>query len=199
MDMFDWRQLKLWNFNESALPGGSIIMNGELNLWDFKYYAIGALAFIMAQTLLIAGLLISRRKRSLTEESLRAEIGGTGSILQRLPGFIVRSECRWYFQRLNPAWESALGYSREELMAKRFLDFVHPDDLERTHGAISTLTSWGKIIHFENRYQCKDGSYRWLEWTSVPAGNLIFAAARDVTERLKAEAEAGSAGMNLPI
>jgi signal transduction histidine kinase len=75
-------------------------------------------------------------------------------------------------------------------LAKRFLDFVHPDDLERTHKAVSTLASQQKVIYFENRYRCKDSTYRWLEWNSAPAGNLIYAAARDVTERLKEEAEA---------
>ncbi len=88
-----------------------------------------------------------------------------------------------YFLRLNPPWEKVLGYSREELMAKRFLDFVHPDDLERTRQAVSTLASQQKVISFENCYRCKDGTYRWLAWTATPAGNLIYASARDVTEK----------------
>ena len=46
-------------------------------------------------------------------------------------------------------------------------------------------------MHFTNRYRHKDGTYRWLEWTAVPAGELIYAAARDITGRLEAEAEAG--------
>jgi formate hydrogenlyase transcriptional activator len=92
-----------------------------------------------------------------------------------------------YFLRLNPPWEKILGYSTQELMAKRFLDFVHPDDLTRTQGAISTLASQREVIYFENRYQRKDGTYRWLEWTAAPAGNLIYAAARDVTEHKLAE------------
>ena len=87
-----------------------------------------------------------------------------------------------YFLRLNPSWERTLGYTREELMAKQFFDFVHPDDLEKTRQAVSTLASQQKLISFENRYRCKDGTYRWLEWTAAPAGNLIYAAARDVTE-----------------
>ena len=92
-----------------------------------------------------------------------------------------------YFLRLNPSWERILGHTREELMAKRFLDFVHPDDLERTRQAVSTLASQQEIVSFENRYRCKDGTYRWLEWTASPAGNLIYAAARDVTERRLAQ------------
>ena len=93
-----------------------------------------------------------------------------------------------HFQRLNPVWEKVLGYSRQELMAKRFLDFVHPDDLEKTRRAVSALASQQQVISFENRYRCKDGTYRWLEWTASPAGNMIYAAARDVTERKLAAA-----------
>ena len=55
---------------------------------------------------------------------------------------------------------------------------------------MSALASQRTVIYFENRYRCKDGTYRWLEWRSAPAGNLIYAAARDITERLKEEVEA---------
>ena len=72
-------------------------------------------------------------------------------------------------------------------MAKRFLEFVHPDDLERTRKAISILASQHKVFSFENRYRCKDGTYRWLQWSSAPAGNLIYAAARDITEHRRAD------------
>jgi formate hydrogenlyase transcriptional activator len=92
-----------------------------------------------------------------------------------------------YFLRLNPPWEKVLGYSRQELMAKRFLDFVHPDDLDKTQEAVSALVSQSTVISFENRYRSKDGSIRWLDWTAAPAGDLIYAVARDVTEHKLAE------------
>jgi len=92
-----------------------------------------------------------------------------------------------YFLRLNPSWERTLGHTREELMAKRFFDFVHPEDLEKTRQVVSTLASQQKLISFENRYRCRDGTYRWLEWTATPAGDRIYAAARDVTKRKLAE------------
>jgi formate hydrogenlyase transcriptional activator len=92
-----------------------------------------------------------------------------------------------YFLRLNPPWEKVLGYSTQELMAKRFLDFVHPDDLTSTQDAVSTLASQQEVVYFENRYRRKDGTYRWLEWTATPAGDLIYAAARDVTEHKLAD------------
>jgi signal transduction histidine kinase/CheY-like chemotaxis protein len=69
--MFDWRQLKHWNLNVDALPEGSIVVNKELTLWDLRYYVIGALAFIVAETLLIGVLLVQRRRRLQAEGELR--------------------------------------------------------------------------------------------------------------------------------
>jgi two-component system sensor kinase FixL len=91
---------------------------------------------------------------------------------------------------LNPTAEKILGYTHEELIAKQFFEFVHPDDLNRTREAVSSLAAQQKLFFFENRYRCKNGTYRWLEWSASPAGKLIYAAARDITERKQAEQEA---------
>jgi PAS domain S-box-containing protein len=90
-----------------------------------------------------------------------------------------------YFKRLNPAFERILGYSLKELQERPFLDFVHDDDRGATQAAMSRLLSGGEIVSFENRYRCKNGSYRWLLWTATPfvEQQLIYAAARDITER----------------
>jgi PAS domain S-box-containing protein len=189
LDMFDGRQLRRWNLSESALPKGSIVINKELTPWDFRYYIIGGLAFVIAQSFLVARLLVQKRRKRSAEESLRQKTEELDQFFTLSLELLCIANTDGYFLRLNPAWERGLGYSREELMAKRFLDFVHPDDLDRTQQAISTLESQQKVIHFENRYRCKDGTYRWLEWTSAPAGNLIYSVARDVTERLYEEAE----------
>src|SRR6186997_2626108 len=69
-----------------------------------------------------------------------------------------------YFKRLNPAWERALGFSVAELTAEPYLSFVHPDDREATLAEASRIASGAETIAFENRYRCKDGSYRWLSW-----------------------------------
>jgi len=95
-----------------------------------------------------------------------------------------------YFMRLNPAWQSKLGFTTQELCAKPFMDYVHPDDREATLAAMGTLGSGQNIIAFENRYRCKDGSYKWFLWNASPspADGLIYATARDVTDRKAAEA-----------
>jgi|GEM_PF-221046 PAS domain S-box-containing protein len=92
------------------------------------------------------------------------------------------------FIRLNPEWEKVLGYTITELEGRSFLDFVHPDDMAGTLAVMSKLGAQTTILNFENRYLCRDGSYRWIEWRSRPQGDLIYAAARDITDRKRAEA-----------
>nr|WP_300988371.1 response regulator [Thiocapsa sp.] len=93
------------------------------------------------------------------------------------------------FLRVNPEWERTLGYPPEELEGHPFIDFVHPQDRETTLEATRHLYAQGAILDFENRYRCRDGSYRWIEWRSFSSGELIYAAARDVTERKRTQAE----------
>ncbi len=92
-----------------------------------------------------------------------------------------------YFRRLNPQWEVVLGYSLSELEGRRFLDLVHPDDRASTLSVLAELSAQKVVVDFVNRYRCQDGSYRWIEWRSYPAENLVYAAARDITERRQAE------------
>jgi two-component system sensor histidine kinase/response regulator len=94
-----------------------------------------------------------------------------------------------YFLRVNPAWAHVFGYDDATLKASPFLDFVHPDDRASTVEAVSVLTTGTRLINFENRYRARDGSYRWLEWTAAPFVDqgVIYAAARDVTDRKRAD------------
>jgi PAS domain S-box-containing protein len=188
--MFDWRQLKHWNLSLSALPKESIIINKELTLWDFKYYIIGGIAVFLAQTMLVIGLLVQRNLKKKAESSVRHKTEELDQFFNVTLDVLCIANTDGYFLRLNPAAERILGYTREELMAKKFLDFIHPDDLDRSREAVSGLGSQQKVFFLENRYRCKDGSYRWLEWSAAPAGKLIYAAARDVTERKQSEKEA---------
>jgi diguanylate cyclase (GGDEF)-like protein/PAS domain S-box-containing protein len=96
-----------------------------------------------------------------------------------------------YFKELNPSWTKTLGWSQEELKRSPHQDLIHPEDREATIEAEERLLLRQKITGFENRLLCKDGSYRWISWSSVADINRkeIFAVARDVTEqKLMAEA-----------
>ena len=96
-----------------------------------------------------------------------------------------------YFKRLNPAWEQTLGFTCDELKSRPFIEFVHPDDRERTLNQNATVREGGHALGFENRYVCKDGSYRWFKWNAArdPDAGVIYSAARDITAKKLAEAE----------
>ena len=94
------------------------------------------------------------------------------------------------FIRVNPAVVETLGYSPEELTGRRFVDLLHPDDVALTLDAFASQAAGKPLVALENRYRCKDGSYRWLLWsaTAVEDG-MVFATALDVTERRLIEDE----------
>jgi len=95
------------------------------------------------------------------------------------------ADFRGYFVQLNPAWQRTLGWTNEELTSKPYIEFVHPDDLESTIKAASNLTEGKEVLSFENRYLCKDGTYRFISWNSrsITEDELIYFVARDITER----------------
>ncbi len=95
-----------------------------------------------------------------------------------------------FFKRVSPAFTSVLGWSAEELLVTPFLDFVHADDRAATILALEGLRNGERVANFENRYQVKAGGYRILEWSSIPdvERGLIYAVARDITERRELEA-----------
>ncbi len=96
-----------------------------------------------------------------------------------------------YFKRLNPAFTQMLGYTTDELMSRPVVDFVHPDDRTATGAAQKNLSRGVPMMRFENRYQCKNGSSRWLSWQAQPVveEGLVYATARDITEQKAAEYE----------
>ena len=96
-----------------------------------------------------------------------------------------------YFQNLNPAWERTLGFSIAELKAKPFIEFVHPDDREATLNQNRRVRAGQQALAFENRYLCKDGSFRWLLWNAAADyhHDVIFSVARDITARKATEQE----------
>lgn len=104
-----------------------------------------------------------------------------------------------YFKRINRAWERTLGYTREELLSKPYLDLVYPDDREATLRQAASLSGGANVISFENRYVCRDGSLKWLAWAAapMPEQRLVYAAARDITERRLAEEDLHRYARNL--
>ena len=94
-----------------------------------------------------------------------------------------------YFRRINDAWQATLGFTKEELSAVPYLEFVHPEDRASTLAEAARLRVGVDTVSFENRYRCKDGTYKRLRWCAHAEFDtgLVYAIARDITERKCAE------------
>src|SRR5580693_6879966 len=64
-----------------------------------------------------------------------------------------------YFKKVNPAWETTLGYTQEEMLRTPMIELIHPDDLQHTVHEVSKQSREYRTKHFVNRYRCKNGSY----------------------------------------
>jgi PAS domain S-box-containing protein len=102
-----------------------------------------------------------------------------------------------FFKHVNPAWTQTFGFTEAEFMARPFLDFVHPDDRPATVAEVENLATGAKTVNFRNRYGCRDGTYRWVAWTAIPAVSvgLIYAMGRDITVQVQADEELKAANL----
>ncbi|MFZ5766545.1 MAG: PAS domain S-box protein [Thermodesulfobacteriota bacterium] len=97
------------------------------------------------------------------------------------------ADCDGHFLRVNREWEVTLGIPLAQIEGRRFLDFIHGDDLPATEAALADLVAGREVRNFVNRYRHRDGQYRWIEWRAFQSGRRIYAVARDITERKLAE------------
>jgi len=86
------------------------------------------------------------------------------------------------FKIINPAFSNTIGYTESEILAQPIEYFVHTNDIEKTLAEMDQLSKGISSTLFENRYRCKDGSYKWFSWTTSSKGENIYALAKDVTE-----------------
>jgi PAS domain S-box-containing protein len=166
----------------AAAIGSSILfgwlLHGGGGADELPAFGVRAVAFV-----LVGGLV-----GSLVSERERYEVAVTAHNEMSLE-LICTASFKGYFTRLNPAWTDVLGWELDELMARPYADFIHPDDVKRTVPITRRTRAGLPVINFQNRYRCRDGSYRWLEWTSRSDkhAKVLYAVARDVTVRKEAE------------
>jgi PAS domain S-box-containing protein len=148
---------------------------GESRIWDIHAAPMGQLSD--GRKLIIATAIdITDRKQAQQERDQFFNLSLDMMCIAGVDG---------YFKQVNPAWSKILGYSLEELLAEPYLNFVHPEDKLQTSVEANNHADGTPSDTFENRYRCKDGSYKWLEWKTFASHdtNLLYAVARDVTER----------------
>lgn len=133
------------------------------------------------------------------EDNLQRQMHQTQSLIddwreffKRSPDLLCITDSGGFFREVNPSLARTLGYRSSELTNQKFIDFVHIDDRKATQRELKKLNNGQDTISFENRYCCKNGSYRWFNWTcpaALPASGLIYAVARDVTDTKRSSDE----------
>ena len=137
----------------------------------------------------IAGILIGKRQYKLEKNNLDSRIDLV-RFFQLSPDMLCIANGDGFFIEINGAFTKVLGYSKEELLSKPYVEFVHPDDRNATMTATGDLAGGNPVYLFENRYITKDGDTKWLSWQAIPLenGTRVYAIARDVSEtKLSAE------------
>ncbi len=128
-----------------------------------------------------------REKMKQILQATEAELKYT---IEVVPGIIAKANIfTGYFTDCNPELSNILGFSLEEFLARPFIEFIHPDDRQSTINKVEKQLEGIPLAKFENRYICKDGSYKWLEWkaTAPDEKGTVYAVATDITERKKTE------------
>lgn len=154
------------------------------------YALFSAIRIVFDNQAAVMAIVIDITEQTRAEKTIREKNEEIDQFFSTSLDLFCIADTAGHFRRLNREWEAALGYSVEELEGHLFLDFVHPDDLDATLAAIAALDQQRPVLNFTNRYRHRDGSYRWIEWRSTPMGDLIYAAARDITDRHEATARA---------
>jgi PAS domain S-box-containing protein len=160
---------------------------------------------VMSQVVIVGGSVLAIAIMGLALYAIRRDIAGRARAEAELTrffdlslDFLVISHVDGYFKRVSPAVTYVLGWTPEEFTSRPFTDFVHPDDVPKTLREVERqVVSGERVLNFENRYLCKDGSYRVLSWRSMPQGNFMYATARDVTDAKRAEREIHEANEQL--
>ncbi|MGZ4279211.1 MAG: PAS domain S-box protein [Solirubrobacteraceae bacterium] len=156
-------------------PGGSVLRH-------LLPAAIGGLG--------VLGFLRWRGGERDLRQDVEAELKRSSRYFELSRDLVCTAGFDGYFKQLNAAWTETLGWSEDELRARPFVEFVHDDDRARTEDESAGLRAGGVTIDFVNRFATKDGGWRWIEWSSMAIMDeeLIYASARDVTQRKVIEA-----------
>lgn len=98
------------------------------------------------------------------------------------PDILAVINAEGQLETTNPAWETILGWSKEEISYKPYLDFVHPEDINSSYVAFEAAKHGEPALYFQSRHLHKNGTYRWLSWVAVCEAGKLYCSARDITE-----------------
>lgn len=171
------RQPRLWTPEELNLLG-------EVTSRSWAHIErVGAIAELRESEARLRALNVELERRVVERTQAR------GLTWQVSPDLMGALTSEGYFKTSNPAWQTVLGWSEDEVSRTPIWEFLHPDDLEASRKGFALTQVGQPAIKFPNRYRCKNGSYRWISWVGVPEGGLVYCTGRDITDEVEREAE----------
>ncbi len=181
----DGNRNREWDLTRDVLRTGQRIdINKPVRLIrpdQANIYITGTFAPILAGAQRVTGVVVTIRDTS-KEYMLQMEIEG---FLNVNLDMLCVSDLQGNFVKVNRKFEQVLGYCMADLEGHNFMSFIHPDDIEAALAALSGLGEHEPVSGFINRYRCKDGSYKYIAWETLPGvGQYIYSSARDVTEKI---------------
>jgi two-component system cell cycle sensor histidine kinase/response regulator CckA len=167
---------------ETAQPGRSeaayVSSDGETSLWELRASPVVRDGKVVGLVQLSSNM--TERRQAAAERDRLFNLSIDMLCVAGTDGF---------FKRINPAFEHTLGHGEDELLSRPLLEFVHADDRRSTQDTVERLAKGEVVLDFENRFRCRDGSYRWISWraSSDAAGRQIYSIGRDVTAHRELE------------
>ena len=191
--LFDWRELYRWNISEDRLPLGSIVRFKQLTFWQqYKVHIIGVLAIIFLQTLLIAALLVQRRRKRTVAHRLSDSEDRFARLFRANPQSVLLTtleDCRYI--EVNDSFLEMSGYERNEVIQRSSIELnMWPSPAE--HDAfVETLKQQGSLRNTETIFRRKDGEQRVLlssaELVEIGGTKCILIVSNDISDRKESE------------
>ena len=125
------------------------------------------------------------RKLGVTEDLV--ELNSFSEVSSDMFGYI---SCDDSLVALNSAWKNTLGFTVPELQRQQWDALIHPQDRQDTLTEIEKVkTGERDSTTFENRFQCQNGTYKWLKWyaTESPENQVCYIIVRDITPQKQLE------------
>jgi PAS domain S-box-containing protein len=192
-NVVDWRQLRRWGISEARVPAGATILFKETGPWArYQPYILAATVLLLAQTGLIAGLLVQSVRRRRAEEAVRESETRFRLLFEAAPVMVWMSGIDKQCIDFNRSWLDFTGRTLEEELGDGWTAGVHPDDLARCLETYSQAFDGRETFRMEYRLRRHDGAYRWIIDSGVPrfAANGSFVgyigSALDVTDLKRA-------------
>ncbi len=177
---------RLYALNERVSEGEFTItcQDGSQRIWDFSTSPLGRLPD-GRRTVISMAMDVTDKK--LAESNLQAVAAELNGYFTNSLDLLCITDAAGNFRRLNKQWEETLGFPLDEMIGQPFMQYIHPEDKSKTETAVEHLLNHGQVVNFVNRYRHREGSYRWIEWRASQIGEITYAAARDITDRIQNE------------